>query len=167
MGWLPEWARPLDQERRGSGSLRLAETTIAILAGLLLAIATVNDVIQQTHVNHRLVADLSAWRSATGHDYRNLTIEQDTKGHTTKDVVCGNVTPGAPGERAQICLIFTGPVIAGKRALSGGYYLPPRLIDAYSYRYACFGSAARAQLCGLASVPVGAPPAPALRTGVP
>ena len=42
---------------------RLIETTLLILAGLLLAIATVNDVVDQTHVNHRLIADLRTWRS--------------------------------------------------------------------------------------------------------
>jgi hypothetical protein len=62
---LPEWARPRDEERRGLGSLRLAETTILILFGVLLAVATVNDVAQQTHVNHRLIADLhtTTWSS--------------------------------------------------------------------------------------------------------
>jgi hypothetical protein len=43
---LPEWARPRESERLGLGSLRLAETTILILVGLLLAIATINDVVQ-------------------------------------------------------------------------------------------------------------------------
>ncbi len=164
---LPGWARPLDSERRGSGSVRRVEATIVILFGLLLAVATVNDLVQQTHVNHRLAADLLAWRTVTGHDYINLAIEQDVKRYTTRDIVCGNVSPGAPGERAQICLRLTGPVIEGKRAVSGGYYLPPKLTDASRNRYACFGSAASAGLCGLTSPPVGAPPAPALKTGLP
>ena len=167
IGRLPEWARPLESERRGSGSLRLAEVTIVILFGVLLAIATVNDLVHQTHVNHRLVADLRTWRTLTAHDYRNLAVERDVKRYTTRDVVCGNISPGAPGERTQICLAFSGPTVDGKRAVSGGYYLPPKVTDARRNRYACFGEAAAARLCGLASPPPGAPPAPALRTGVP
>ncbi len=85
-GWLPEWARPLEHERRGLGSLRLAETTILILLGIFLAVATVNDVVQQTHVNHRLKADLLTWRTVTGHDYVNLATEQDVKTYSTRDI---------------------------------------------------------------------------------
>jgi hypothetical protein len=164
---LPTWARPLAGERGGSGSLRLAENTIVIIFGLLLAVATVNDLVGQTHVNHRLAADLRAWRTATGHDYRNLDIEQDIKSYTSRDVVCGNVSPGAPGERAQICLAFTGPILAGRRSVSGGYYLPPKLTDARENRYGCFGAAASSGLCGRSSPPPGAPPAPAFKTGLP
>jgi hypothetical protein len=165
---LPEWARPRESERRGMGSLRLAETTILIFVGLFLAIATVDDVVQQTHVNHRLIADMRTWRTVTGHDYRNLTTEQDEKGHTTRDVVCGNVSPGGPKEHAQVCLALVGPVLSGYRAVSGGYYLPPKSIDISSSRYACFGVPAETGLCGLSVPPAGSPPAPPLRrTGLP
>jgi hypothetical protein len=162
---LPEWARPLEQERRGLGSRRLAETTILILVGLFLAIATVADVVKQTHVNHRLVADLRTWRVATGHDYHNVGTEQDVKGHTTRDTVCGNVSPGGPRERAQVCLVLIGPAISGRREVSGGYYLPAKTEDGRHSRYACFGAAASAQLCGLKQLPAGSPPAPPLPTG--
>jgi hypothetical protein len=162
---LPGWARPLDRERRGLGSLRLAETTILILLGLFLAIATVADVVKQTHVNHRLVADLRTWRVVTGHDYHNLGTERDVKGHTTRDTVCGNVSPGGPRERAQVCLVLVGPVSSGRRAVSGGYYLPAKTEDGRRSRYACFGAAALADLCGLKQPPAGAPPAPPLPTG--
>jgi hypothetical protein len=162
---LPEWARPRESERRGLGSMRLAETTILILVGVLLAVATVNDVVQQTHVNHRLVADLHSWRVATGHNYRNLGIEQDLKGHTTRDTVCGNVSPGGPKERTQVCLVLVGPVISKRRSVSGGYYLPAQTVDERRNRYACFGTAAAAGLCGLSRPPAGASPAPPLRTG--
>jgi hypothetical protein len=165
MARLPEWAQPRDHEQRGLGSLRLAETTILILVGVLLAIATINDVVQQTHVNHRLVADLRTWRVVTGHAYHNLTIEQDAKGHTTRDTVCGNVSPGGPKERTQVCLVLVGSVLSGRRAVSGGYYLPAQTIDGRRSRYACFGTAAQAGLCGLSKPPSGAPPAPALPTG--
>ena len=164
---LPEWVRPREHERRGLGSLRLAETTILILIGVLLAIATVHDVVRQTHVNHRLSADLLTWRTVTSHDYRNLAMEQDQQTHTTRDTICGNVSPGAPGEHAQLCLTIVGSVVAGKRTVSGGYYLPPRSIDIAKNRYACFGEPLQAGLCGLRAAPAGSPPAPSLPLGRP
>lgn len=144
---LPEWARPRESEQRGLGSLRLAETTLLILFALLLAIATVDDVVQQTHVNHRLVADLATWRAYTHHDYKSVGVEQDIKRHTTNDVVCGNTSPGGPKERTQLCLRVSGPVHADRRRVTGGYYLPPRGEDLAHLRYGCFGSAVPAELC--------------------
>lgn len=166
-GLIPSWARPLERERIGSGNLRLTETTLVVVFGLLLATATIHDLVQQTHVNHRLVVDLRSWRKATGHDYHNLNVEQDVKSFTTRDVVCGNVSPGAPDERTQVCLILAGPTIGGERAIDGGYYLSPYVGDAYDNRYGCFGSAVSDGLCGLSSSPKGAPPALALKTGLP
>jgi hypothetical protein len=145
--WAPEWARPRESERRGLGSLRLAETTLLVLFGLLLAIATVHDVVQQTHVNHRLVADLATWRAYTGHDYHSIGVEQDILEHSTRDTVCGNTSPGGPGERTQLCLRLTGPAVHGRRRVAGGYYLPPRAEDLRRYRYGCFGSAVAAGSC--------------------
>jgi hypothetical protein len=127
---------------------RLIETTLLILAGLLLAIATVNDVVDQTHVNHRLIADLRTWREYTGHAYKNVSTEQDLYGHTTRDVVCGNTTPGPPKERVQLCLQLTGPVSHGRRAARGGWYLPPKAEDLPAFRYGCFGAATPARYCG-------------------
>ncbi len=165
--YIPAWARPLEHERRGLGSLRLAETTILILLGVFLAVATVNDVVRQTNVNHRLTADLRTWRTVTGHDYRNLAMEQDQQTHTTRDTICGNVSPGAPGEHAQLCLTIVGSVVSGVRTVSGGYYLPPRSIDIADNRYGCFGAPVAVNLCGLHSPPAGSPPAPPLSTGRP
>lgn len=128
-------------------SLWLAETTLVLLAGALLAVATVNDLVRQTHVNHRLVADLRTWRDYTGHKYRNLSISQDTRGLSTREVVCGNTTPGAPKARTQLCLVITGPVSLGRRAVRGGWYLPPQVEDLSRYRYACFGSPREQSLC--------------------
>lgn len=164
---LPEWARWRDEERRGLGSLRLAETTILILFGVLLAIATVNDVAQQTHVNHRLIADLRTWRVATGRDYHNLIVSQDLQGHTTRDTVCGNVSPGAPKERTQVCVTLVGAQVKGEREITGGFYLPPLSENTPSKRYACFGAAVAAESCGLKSPPAGSPPAPPVRLGLP
>jgi hypothetical protein len=145
--WLPEWARPRDSERRGRGSLRRVETTLLVLFVLLLAIATVHDVVQQTHVNRRLVADLATWRAYTGHDYHTIAVEQDLKQHTTNDVVCGNTSPGGPKERTQLCLRMGGPTVRGRRRVTGGYYLPAHSEDAPGARYGCFGSALRDKLC--------------------
>ena len=123
------------------------ETTLLVLAALLLALATVNDVVRQTHVNHRLVADLRTWRAYTGHPYPELSIEQDYRGFTHKEVVCGNTSPGEEATRVQVCLEITGPVIGGRRAVHGGWYLPPKAEDLRASRYACFGSAKRARRC--------------------
>jgi hypothetical protein len=128
-------------------SLWLAETTLVLLAGALLGVATVNDVVRQTHVNHRLVADLRTWRDYTGHKYRNLSISQDTRGLSTREIVCGNTTPGAPKARTQLCLVITGPVSHGRRAVRGGWYLPPQVEDLSRYRYACFGPPKEQSLC--------------------
>jgi hypothetical protein len=144
---LPQWMRPRETEEPGQGRTRLIETTLLALVGVLLLIATVNDVFLQTHVNHRLTADLRTWRSYTGHNYKNLSAEQDQLGHTTRDVVCGNTTPGPPKERVQLCLVMTGPVRDGRRAARGGWYLPPKSEDLRRSRYGCYGSATEAGFC--------------------
>jgi hypothetical protein len=144
---LPVRLRPREAEQPGTGRMRLIETTLLLLAFVLLTIATVNDVVQQTHVNHRLVADLRTWRAYTGHDYHNVSPEQDIFGHTTRDFVCGNTVPGPPKERTQICLVMTGPVIHGRRAVHAGWYLPPKSEDLLRYRYACFGAATAQGSC--------------------
>ena len=146
--WLPAWLRPREQELAGRGRRQVVEVTLLILAGVLLTVAVVNDLVEQTHVNHRLIADLRTWRQYTGHDYKNLSIEQDIYGHTTRDVICGNTTPGPPGERTQLCLQLTGPVIQGVRAARGGWYLPPKSENAPAFRYGCFGAATPARYCG-------------------
>jgi hypothetical protein len=82
---LPGWLRPREEVRPGTGQTRLVETTVLVLVGLLLAVATINDVGRQTHVNHRLVADLRTWRAYTGHNYRNLSVEQNQSGRGTRE----------------------------------------------------------------------------------
>jgi hypothetical protein len=124
--------------------VRLIETTLLVLFGLLLAGATVNDVLRQTHVNQRLIADLRTWRTYTGHNYHNLTLEQTVFGERSqRDVVCGNTTPGAPKARIQLCLAISGPTVHGRRTVSGGWRLPARTEeDLPRNRYGCFGPAA-------------------------
>ena len=144
---LPERLRPLRSEPRGTGRMRLIETTLLLLAGALLAVATINDLARQTNVNDRLVADLRTWRVQTGHDYHELAIEQDIYGHSTREIVCGNTVPGGPKQWVQLCLAITGPVSRGVRTARGGWYLPPYTEDRRASRYGCFGSAVSEGLC--------------------
>jgi hypothetical protein len=143
--WLPAWLRPRAVELRGTGQMRLIETTLLVLVGVVLAVATVNDVARQTGVNQRLIADLKTWRHYTGHDYHNLSIDQELLGSNSKrEVVCGNTRPGAPKATTQICLAIWGPVVDGRRTVHGGWYLPPNLeFDVRAARYGCFGPASR------------------------
>jgi len=121
----------------------LVETTLLALVGLLLVIATVNDLSRQTKTNHRLVADELTWRSYTGHDYHDLSIDQELLGaNSGREVVCGNTSPGPPQTRVQICLAIWGPVVNGRRAVQGGWYLPAHVEDdVHADRYGCFGPA--------------------------
>jgi hypothetical protein len=140
---LPARLRPRSAELRGTGQMRLIETTLLVLVGIVLAIATVNDVARQTGVNQRLIADLKTWRHYTGHDYHNLSIDQELLGSgSQREVVCGNTSPGAPKATTQICLAIWGKVVDGRRTVFGGWYLPPNLeFDVRSERYGCFGPA--------------------------
>jgi hypothetical protein len=139
---LPAWLRPHAAELAGTGSLRAVETTLLVLAAVLLATATVNDVGRQVSINHRLVADLRTWRRYTGHDYHNITIDQQTLGlDSQREVLCGNTSPGRPDARTQLCLAIWGPVVDGKRAVHGGWYLPPYTVDTANARRGCFGAA--------------------------
>jgi hypothetical protein len=138
---LPPRLRPRDVEQQGRGDLRLVETLVLVLVGIVLATATINDLVRQAGINHRLVADLATWRHYTAHDYRNIAIDQETFGVASKrEVLCGNTSPGAPKTRTQICLTIWGPVVKGKRTVHGGWYLPAHVEnDVPSERYGCFG----------------------------
>ena len=112
-----------------------------MLAGLLLAIATINDVVRQTHINHRLVADLRTWRHYTRHDYHNISIDQETLGvNSVREVLCGNTSPG---RRSQDAALPGDLGAGGGRAAHG----PRRLVPAAArrrparHRYGCFGPA--------------------------
>ncbi len=146
---LPAWLRPRAVEPVGgvggsdTGRMRLIETTLLVLVGVLLATATVNDVARQVGVNQRLIADLKTWRHYTGHDYHDLSIDQELLGmDTEREVVCGNTSPGPPKARTQICLAIWGPVVNGRRTVHGGWYLPANVeYDVRADRYGCFGPA--------------------------
>lgn len=142
-GWLPEPLRPLRTERRGLGTQRLVETTLLVIVGVLLATATINDVVRETHVNQRLIADLATWRAYTRHDYHDLAVDQELLGESSgREVVCGNTTAGPPKTRTQVCLAIGGPTRGGRRTVEGGWYLPPRSEDVRALRYDCFGAGA-------------------------
>jgi len=143
----PAWLRLRELGRAPDGSRRLLEGGVLALVGVLLATATINDLVRQTHTNHRLVADLRTWRSYTHRDYHNLSISQDVRGLSTREVVCGNTAPGGLKQRVQLCLVITGPVEGARRTVSGGWYLPPRVEDLRHYRYACFGPAVAEGRC--------------------
>jgi hypothetical protein len=151
--WLPGWLRPREAEledgESGGGHMRLIETTVLVLVGVILAVATVNDLVRQTAINHRLDADLRTWRHYTHHDYRNIAIDQETLGlGSQREVLCGNTSPGPPGARTQLCLAIWGTVHEGIRAVHGGWYLSPYVPDIPAKRYGCFGEAGRGKCPG-------------------
>ena len=69
------------------------------------------------------------WRAYTGHDYQNLA------GRTRSCSVrpagarwCAGTPARARRRRGtQICLLIWGPIVDGRRAVHGGWYLPPQL----------------------------------------
>jgi hypothetical protein len=133
------WLRLGQIARAPGGGTRLAEGVVLLLAGALLATATINDLVLQTRANDRLIADMRTWRAYTRHGYHNLQVSRDLTGLTTREIVCGNTAPGGLKARVQLCLVVSGPVRAGRREVDGGWYLPPKSEDERRYRYACFG----------------------------
>lgn len=143
MSWAPASLHPRAVELPGR-RLWLIETSVLVLVGAVLAIATVNDLGRETDINHRLVADLRTWRQYTHHDYQNVSIDQETLGlGSEREVLCGNTSAGPPGAKTQICLGIWGPVANGVRTVHGGWYLPPYRPDIPANRYGCFGAAGR------------------------
>ncbi len=94
---LPPWLRPRTVELKGGGNLRLIETTLLVLVGVVLATATVNDVGREVGINRRLIADLKTWRQYTGHDY---TTSRSTRKPWARAATarCSAATP-APARR--------------------------------------------------------------------
>ena len=108
------------------GERWLIETTLLVLVGVILTIATVNDVARQRNVNERLIADLRTWRTYTGHDYHNLSDRSGTaRGEQRRrEVVCGNARAGcAEDDHSAVPCDLTGPVVNGRRTVHGGWYL--------------------------------------------
>ncbi len=143
---LPRALAPRASERPGSGRLRLVETTLLVLVGLLLATATVYDTVRQSHINERLVADVRTWRAYTGIDSSKISLNQELLGARSEhDVVCAatSASPGAASSQPQLCLAVWGPVRGGRRTVHGGWRLPPAVEDLRRYRHGCFGEGAR------------------------
>jgi len=169
---LPPSLRPLDREQSTAGRLRRFESALLVVAAVVLAVATINDLVREIGIGIRLHADLVSWERITGHRYHNPLIEQDVKHYTTKDTVCANTENVKPQGTVQVCLVFVGPVRNGLRRAVGGWYLEARgtdvhepVLNRYQYRYGCFGRAASEHLCGLAAGPPGAPDKPLLGGG--
>lgn len=165
-GRMPGWLAPRDEERRGRGELRLIETFVLVVIGIVLAVATIHDLGREVRIGDRLGADLLSWKRIVGAKYHNPLVEQDIKRYTTRDVVCADTEKGKPQGRVQICLIFTGPVHGEWRAAKGGYYLlaagtdPHKpVVDKPGYSYGCAGTAVAEGLCAFKGKP---PPPPRL-----
>ena len=116
-----------------------------MLVGVVLAVATVNDLVRQTGINHRLIADLRTWRHYTGHDYHNISIDQETLGaNTPARGAVRQHQPRTARTRGRRSAWRSGvPVVDGRRTVHGGWYLPPYVEDMPSERYGCFGAAGR------------------------
>ena len=142
---LPSWLAPRDT---GSSSKRLwrIETVVLVALGLLLAIASLNDLVWSVDDNARLVADQMTWRHYTHRDYFNVSAAPLVVGRPL-DLSCANATPGPPGERTQICILMEGPIRDGLRQVVGGFMLPARAGDFSRNRYRCYGAATAQRLC--------------------
>jgi hypothetical protein len=157
---------PRDGDPAGRGRLYRPETIILALIAAIITVATVYDVVRQVHISDRLHADLVSWEAITGRRDRHAIIETDAKTYTTRDVVCGRTAASTPSAPAVVCLIFQGPVTAGRRHAFGGYYVlksgrrKNTVKDVARYRYACFGDAARQGYRCEATAPPGAPHQP-------
>jgi hypothetical protein len=145
VGRLPAWLAPREDDSTGRRLWRV-ETVALVLVGLLLAVAAVNDIFWSVHSSARLVADQTTWRHYTDRDYYNVSATPLVVG-MAEDVACANATPGAPGERTQICLLLDGPVEHGLRSVVGGWRLPARTGNFPAKRYDCFGEARSKTLC--------------------
>lgn len=161
---LPKGLQPRSEPVEGSGRRRRAELAILVVLGVLLAAASIYDVTRQVGINYRLTADITTWQEVTGKSFKELDIEQNVKTYTKRDIVCGNTTfskPGKtkqakPGETQQICLVMKGPIVKGRREVTGGFFLPPEQPNRYPHRYGCFGHPVSNDFCG-SSAPPGEP----------
>ena len=63
-GWLPDRLAPRPQSVEDPAGRRVwrAETIVLVVVFAFLATATINDLVRQGNINHRLIADLRTWR---------------------------------------------------------------------------------------------------------
>ena len=153
--WLRWLLRRSDANAGGPANpdLRLIETAILIVAGLVLAVATANDIGRSVHITERLKIDAHTYRyymHTQGHVTKSIRKVPVTPAIYSKvDVAC---SPPPGGPRASTCLVIGGAVHASPsgqvRDVIGGYRLLPGSRNRYAARYACFGVSAAQQLCG-------------------
>jgi hypothetical protein len=142
---LPAWLAPRDEDAPKRGLWRV-ETVVLILVGIVLAVASFNDIFWSVDDNARLAADQTTWRQYTHRDYYNVSAAALVLGQPV-DLACANARPGPPGERTQICILLDGPVVHGLRSVIGGWRLAARIGDFPDERYDCFGAGATKTLC--------------------
>ncbi len=144
---LPEWLAPRradDPAAAGSPLRRSLETLVVVLVGVLLAVATVDDLHRQVGLNERFAVDKRTWRSYTHRNVKLLGITPAIRGNL--DIVCG---PPIVGDTSRLCLMLGGPAHVHERQLLGGFRLAFMRPNRYIYRYGCFGVAASRSLCGV------------------
>ena len=153
--WLRWLLRRSDANADGpaNADLRLIETAVLLVAGLVLAVATVNDIGRSVHITERVKGDQHTYRYYM-HTQRGVATSihkvSVTPGTMTKvDVAC---SPSPGGPRGSSCLVIGGPARGAgaqhQRTVEGGYRLLPNSRNRYVARYGCFGVPARQQLCG-------------------
>jgi hypothetical protein len=139
---LPPVLQPRAVDDGGGPGRRAAELAVLLVLGLLLAAATVDDVVHQVRVDERIAVDKTTWIAYTHHPLKKIFIK--TGVGTTTDVGCA---PPATGASYRLCLILSGPS-SPRRMVRGGYRLPLIGDNRFGRRYACFGSALGDGLCG-------------------
>lgn len=161
---LPAPLRPLERERTGSGRRRRVEAVVLLLVAAVIAASVIYDVTRQVGINYRLTADIETWRELTGHHFKNISIERDTRHYTDTDVACANTGSAfvKPGHKTQICFVLVGPIlhlridgrVQERRATYGGFFVPPFTSTGYKVnRYSCFGRAVAERRCKRATPP--------------
>jgi hypothetical protein len=154
-GWLRWLLRRSDANAGGPANqdLRLIETAVLLVAGLVLAVATVNDIGRAVHITERIKLDQHTYRyymhtrGGVATPIRKVAV---TPGSTSKvDVAC---SPQPGGAHGSSCLVISGPAHGSGpqhlRIVEGGYRLLPNARNRYVARYGCFGTSARQALCG-------------------
>lgn len=154
-GWLRWLLRRSDANAAGPANrdLRLLETAALIVAGVLLAVATVNDIGRAVHITQRVKADQHTYRvymhtrGGVATSIKKVDVTTAQRGKI--DIAC---SPSPGGQLASSCLFISGPIRGRsptwQRTVIGGFTLLPHRRNFYRARYGCFGNAAREQLCG-------------------
>ena len=153
--WLRWLLRRSDANAGGPSNpdLRLIETAVLIVVGLVLAVATINDIGRSVHITERVKRDQHTYRyvmHTRGGVTTSIRKVSVAPGSTTKvDVAC---SPPPGGPRGSSCLVLGGPADGvgpqHLRTVEGGFRLLPGSRNLYRARYGCFGVPAQQQLCG-------------------